>query len=79
MKQNDAKTRITSEQIRPEIPNYRLIKRIGSGAFGEVWLAEEVLTRIYRAVKLIRGAGTSKQRVELEGVRPILHLFNLLS
>ena len=53
----------------PEIPNYRLIKRVGEGAFGEVWLAEEVLTRIYRAVKIIRGRGTSKQRVELEGVR----------
>ena len=53
----------------PEIPNYRLIKRVGEGAFGEVWLAEEVLTRIYRAVKIIRGRGTSKQRVELDGVR----------
>ncbi len=61
--------RITSDNTPPEIPNYRLIKRIGSGAFGEVWLAEEILTRIYRAVKIIRGRGTSKQRVELDGVR----------
>ncbi|MFQ5807866.1 MAG: serine/threonine-protein kinase [Phycisphaerae bacterium] len=52
-----------------EIPNYRLIKRVGRGAFGEVWVAEEVLTRIYRAVKVIPAAGSAKQRVELEGVR----------
>jgi len=62
-------TTTDSESASPQIPNYRLIKRVGEGAFGEVWLAEEVLTRIYRAVKIIRGAGSSRQRVELDGVR----------
>jgi len=51
------------------IPNYRLIRRIGEGAFGQVWLAEEELTRIYCAVKIIPGAGSKRQGVELGGVQ----------
>ncbi len=34
------------------IPDYTLIKRIGSGAYGEVWLAQSV-TGAYRAVKIV--------------------------
>ena len=40
----------------------------GLDSFGEVWLAVEVLTRIYRAIKIISG-GKAARRVELEGVR----------
>jgi len=35
------------------IPDHELLRRIGSGAFGEVWLARS-LTGSYRAVKVIR-------------------------
>lgn len=58
-----------SEPVGLDIPNYRLIKRVGEGAFGEVWLAEEILTRIYRAIKIIPTGAVKKQRIELEGVR----------
>jgi hypothetical protein len=34
------------------IPDYTLIRRIGSGAYGEVWLAQSV-TGAYRAVKIV--------------------------
>lgn len=37
----------------PTIPGYRTLRRIGRGAFGEVWLAEEVLTGVRRAIKLL--------------------------
>ena len=59
----------TSEPVGPDIPNYRLIKRVGEGAFGQVWLAEEILTRIYRAIKIIPTGAVKKHRIELEGVR----------
>lgn len=34
------------------IPDYTLLKRVGSGAYGEVWLAQSV-TGAYRAVKIV--------------------------
>lgn len=38
----------------PTIPDLRLIKRIGDGAFGVVWLAEEsLLPGVFRAVKVL--------------------------
>lgn len=59
----------TADLTAIQIPNYRLIKCVGRGAFGEVWLAEEVLTRIYRAVKIIPRDRLDKRRIELNGVR----------
>ena len=35
-----------------QVPEFRLIKRIGSGAYGEVWLAQSV-TGAMRAVKIV--------------------------
>src|ERR1051325_6230126 len=37
----------------PRIPDYRLIKPIGRGAFGTVWLAEEPLAGVFRAIKVL--------------------------
>jgi CHASE2 domain-containing sensor protein len=37
----------------PEIPDHKLLKRIGAGAYGEVWLAENVIGSLH-AVKIIR-------------------------
>ncbi|MEO0447472.1 MAG: bifunctional serine/threonine-protein kinase/formylglycine-generating enzyme family protein [Verrucomicrobiota bacterium] len=36
----------------PEIPDHEVLRCVGSGAFGEVWLARTV-TGVYRAVKVI--------------------------
>src|SRR5262245_23465449 len=36
----------------PEIPDYALVKRIGQGSYGEVWLARNVLGTYY-AVKIV--------------------------
>jgi prepilin-type processing-associated H-X9-DG protein len=61
----------------PLIPGYRLLQSIGRGAFGEVWLAEELLTGARRAVKLIAKqeaqAGSFDLPREIEGVRAYKH------
>ena len=37
----------------PVVPDYDLIRCIGSGAFGEVWLARAKPTQRFRAIKLV--------------------------
>lgn len=37
-----------------EIPNYQLLKRIGAGAFAEVWLAEHLHNRRKAAIKILK-------------------------
>jgi len=52
------------------IPDFTLIKRIGEGAYGEVWLAES-LAGIYRAIKVVYRVRFSTERPferEFEGL-----------
>lgn len=50
------------DSIPPEIPDYALLKRIGSGGYGTVWLARSA-TGMFRAVKVV-------QRAQFREVRP---------
>ena len=47
--------------VRPDVPDLDLIRPVGRGGFGEVWLARSRITGHLRAVKLIplRGLGTT--------------------
>jgi serine/threonine protein kinase len=46
----------TDGRTPPEVPGFDLIRPIGKGGFGEVWLAANHITRQLRAVKLISTA-----------------------
>src|SRR5687767_7059834 len=53
------------------IPDHELIRPIGRGSYGEVWLARTVLGE-YRAVKIIRRDAFDRDRPlerELEGIK----------
>jgi len=45
------------------VGDYQLMRRLGSGAMGEVWLGRHTLTETFAAVKLLRQNVKSKERV----------------
>ena len=47
--------------LPPPIPDFTLLRPIGRGAYGEVWLARSV-TGVYRAVKVVRRASFNEDR-----------------
>lgn len=54
----------------PSIPDFELLRRIGQGSYGEVWLARSV-TGLFRAVKIVRRDSFLSERPyrrEFEGV-----------
>jgi WD40 repeat protein/serine/threonine protein kinase len=62
----------TAVLIPPEIPDHRLIRCIGRGAFGEVWLARSNATGRYRAVKIVernRFKNSHPYEMEFAGLR----------
>ena len=67
-------TATNSEQpqpCKPHIPNYELLRCIGQGSYGDVWLARSV-TGVFRALKLVYRARFEDSRPfqrEVEGIR----------
>lgn len=56
----------------PTIPDYDLLRRIGGGAYGEIWLAQSKATAVVRAVKIVRRRSFDDERPferEFEGIK----------
>src|SRR5689334_20544233 len=56
---------------RPLVPDHELLRRIGKGSYGEVWLARNVMGA-YRAVKIVYRDRFESERPyqrEFEGIR----------
>jgi serine/threonine-protein kinase len=53
-----------SERSERIVGNYRLRRRLGSGAMGEVWLGQHVVTGGTGAVKILRESTRGKDRVQ---------------
>src|SRR5438445_982726 len=45
----------------PQVPDHELLRRVGEGAYGEVWLARNVMGT-YRAVKIVYRRSFSDER-----------------
>ena len=53
MSEQDADAQLNGPLVAPDVPDFDLIRPIGSGGFGEVWLATNRTTGQLRAVKVI--------------------------
>lgn len=59
-----------SPSSAPRVPDYELLRRIGGGSYGDVWLARGV-TGVYRAVKIVARSRFDSPRPyqrELDGI-----------
>ena len=55
------------EAAAPEVPDFDLIRPVGSGGFGQVWLATNRTTGRLRAVKVIPLAARRASRTRRRG------------
>lgn len=59
------------------LDGYVLLRRIGEGGFGQVWLAQSPLTNEFKALKLISGASIKEANRELQGLMAYKSLFTI--
>ena len=58
-------------EVRPVVPDHEVLRRIGRGSYGEIWLARAVATGAWRAVKIVWRTNFESERSfrrEFEGM-----------
>jgi len=63
---------LTPSSTPSAVPDYELLRRIGGGSYGEVWLGWSLVTGVLRAVKFVRRATFTEERPfqrEFEGIK----------
>ena len=58
--------------LRPEVPDHSILRLIGTGAYGEVWLARSV-TGAFRAVKVVWREDFKDESIYVREFESILH------
>src|SRR5262249_56718841 len=56
---------------RPEVPGYEILRPLGAGTYGEVWLAREERTGIPVAIKFFAHGTGQQWQVLQEEVKPL--------
>jgi serine/threonine protein kinase len=59
-------------EVGPPIPDYELLRRIGVGAYGKVWLARSSATGVLRAIKIVHRTNFKEDRPfqrEFDGIK----------
>ncbi len=64
----------SSQRSAPEIPDFDLIRPIGSGGFGEVWIARNRTTRRLRAIKLVSLARSQRADAATREITSLVRL-----
>src|SRR5262245_45941305 len=67
----DTQNATSNSGLRPRVPDHELLRRIGRGSYGEVWLARNMVGS-YHAVKVVRRESFEDSRPyerEFEGLQ----------
>ena len=82
MKQDSSSSPASADGLhgraRPAVPNHEMLRLIGHGSYGEVWMARHTVLNTYRAVKVVYRDRFLEDRPferELEGIQRFEHCF----